>query len=297
MNRPLVSLYFAFLALGTPSMVAQSVPDIPEPGIIIYGQVFLNGTNTPAGISAANWLVDDGTLTFSLGASSTPSTQIVSMAGQAYYVTQIPFRTHSIGSGGNLVTFTGPSGANKWFQLKTASPSYVFQPSFNGGTTTIRSVNGATAPPNTSAVSTVGLTSAERGKMVRVDIYVTAGPDGYDVWAYERLGGHSTAKQLKGGDYDGDGLSNENEWIAGSDPTDPRSGLRIIAFTRQGATQSITWQSVSGKTYVLESKQNLASGGLWTPVATIPSSGAATTSQFPVTSGFSREFYRVSVSP
>lgn len=298
MNRFLPGA-LAIAAFGAPFLRAQSVPDIPEPGIIVYGQVFLNGTNTPAGITAANWLVDDGTLTFTLGATSSPPTQIVAVGGQAFYVTQIPFRTHSIGSGGGLVTFTGPSGGNQWFQLKSASPGYIFQPFFNGSSTTIRSVNGVSAPAGTSAVSTVGLNATERGKMVRVDINVTAGPDGYDVWADSRLGGHSTANQLKTGDFDGDGLNNEHEWIAGSDPTDPKSGLRVISFSRQGGTHSISWQSVSGKIYLLESKQNLATGGAWVPLVTVPSSGATTSTQFPAPSSFSipREFYRIRVEP
>lgn len=300
MKITLLCLSLAIIAPSSPKLRAQAVPDIPEPGIIIYGQVFFAGTNTPAGINVASWLVDDGTLTFSLSASSTPATQIVAMGGQPFYVTQIPFRTHRIGTGGNLVTFNGPSGANQWFELKAASPGYFFQPFFNGGgTTTIRSVNGVAVPPGTNAISTVGLTAAERGKMVRVDLYVTAGSDGYDVWADAFLGGHLAGNQLRTGDFDGDGLRNENEWIAGSDPTDPRSGLRIISLVRAGANQQLTWQSVNGKTYNLESREILSPGSPWLPMGTVPSSGNTTTAQFPVppSATIPREFYRVTVSP
>lgn len=294
MNRTLLISTPAILALQALKLGAQSVPDIPEPGIILYGQVFFNGTNTPAGISIGNWLVDDGTLSFALSASSSPGTQIVALKGQAYYITQIPLRTHTIGSGPGLVTFAGPSGANQWFQLKPTSPAYVFQPFFNGGPTTIRSVNGTAVPAGTSAVTTIGLTTAERGKMVRVDLNVSSGPDGYDVWADFRLGGHAAGNQLRGGDFDNDGNRNENEWIAGSDPTDANSGLRIISFVRDGILNEITWQSVAGKTYILEANMGLFGEAPWTMLRQVPSSGSTTNVQFESPTTL-YQYYRLSV--
>ena len=43
MNRILACLIPAILAASTLITRAQTVPDLPEPGIILYGQVFFDG--------------------------------------------------------------------------------------------------------------------------------------------------------------------------------------------------------------------------------------------------------------
>ena len=62
-------------------------------------------------------------------------------------------------------------------------------------------------------------------------------------------------------DADGDGASNFAEWVAGTNPTNPASCLRLLtpAVT---ATNSVIvqWPSVAGKTYLLERSTNLIIG-------------------------------------
>jgi hypothetical protein len=62
-------------------------------------------------------------------------------------------------------------------------------------------------------------------------------------------------------DPDGDGANNRHEFIAGTIPTDPLSTLRIVNVSAapQGISIkiSITWQSVTNRTYLIERVSNL----------------------------------------
>ena len=97
-------------------------------------------------------------------------------------------------------------------------------------------------------------------------------------------------------DADGDGLNNLQEYLAGTDPTDPKSFFKNIG-TDPGAAQQpndcvINWPSVSGKQYVIERSSSLVSP-IWTAIAT--NSGTGTTMEYHDTSGGGVRFYRVRV--
>jgi hypothetical protein len=65
-------------------------------------------------------------------------------------------------------------------------------------------------------------------------------------------------------DFDGDGMSNEAEELAGTDPTDPKSNLRVtgVAFSESGIV--VSFPAVEGKNYRLEYK-NAFSDVNWLP--------------------------------
>ena len=58
-------------------------------------------------------------------------------------------------------------------------------------------------------------------------------------------------------DFDGDGVSNNDEYIAGTSLTNPASVLRITNFTRTGDTGSVTFPTVAGRIYLFESSFDL----------------------------------------
>ncbi|MGB7746448.1 MAG: FN3 associated domain-containing protein [Verrucomicrobiia bacterium] len=97
-------------------------------------------------------------------------------------------------------------------------------------------------------------------------------------------------------DADGDGVNNLQEYLAGTDPTDPTSFFKTIG-NDQGAAQQqqdcvISWPSAIGKQYVIQRSPSLSTP-FWTSVGT--NSGNGTIMEFHDTSGGGIRYYRVFV--
>lgn len=99
------------------------------------------------------------------------------------------------------------------------------------------------------------------------------------------------------GDQDSDGMSNEAEDIAGTNPFSLASALKMTTSSRPSATSfTVSWSSVSGKTYRVQASTSLAPNSFVDISGNILASGP--TSSFTDTSaGDSRKFYRVRVVP
>ena len=116
-------------------------------------------------------------------------------------------------------------------------------------------------------------------------------PDWWELENFGQLTGANT-----NADFDGDGMSNFAEWIAGTDPTNPASNLRVNG--QRGAqpdTFVLQWPSVAGKTYRVEIATNLLKGFnavLRTNIAATPPFNTETDSFAPPDSA---RFYRISV--
>ena len=61
-------------------------------------------------------------------------------------------------------------------------------------------------------------------------------------------------------DSDGDGMNNWQEWRAGTNPTNSASVLKMsgVALSTSPVGLTVSWASVSGKTYYLQRAANLA---------------------------------------
>lgn len=81
-----------------------------------------------------------------------------------------------------------------------------------------------------------------------------------DDWETEHFGGMDVPGGGAAEDWDGDGLCNRHEWVAGTDPTDASSVLGVSSFVAApDSTITIRWYSVSGKHYSILKTTDLMS--------------------------------------
>ncbi|MEO7099565.1 MAG: LamG-like jellyroll fold domain-containing protein [Luteolibacter sp.] len=98
-------------------------------------------------------------------------------------------------------------------------------------------------------------------------------------------------------DPDGDGMTNAQEFAAGTDPKNPASVLHASSFVISGNDVILSFDSVAGKTYRLERSDTLESGS-WT---TVQDQISGTGGILPITdagaAAHSTRFYRIVVVP
>ncbi len=141
-------------------------------------------------------------------------------------------------------------------------------------------------------VTTYTLTGVTPGQTLyaRIDAVNNAGVEG-------ALSAASAAVPVldPNGDADGDGQSNAAEDLAGTNPLDATSTLRITGVVRSASahTTQITWSSVAGKQYQVESTSDLVSG-TYSAISGIVTA-TATTTTYTDTSTNPKKFYRVIV--
>jgi hypothetical protein len=103
---------------------------------------------------------------------------------------------------------------------------------------------------------------------------VDSDADGIPDWWMMKYFGHPTGQagdlSLASDDADGDGVSNLQEYLAGTDPTNPNSVFRLSTTAPVNGTMNVTWPAVMGKSYQMQYKTNLddpvwltAPGNIW----------------------------------
>jgi len=121
------------------------------------------------------------------------------------------------------------------------------------------------------------------------DSNVNGLPDAWERTFFGTLGVNPDA------DPDGDGMSNREEYLAGTNPTNSLSRLEIIAsvFASGGTNGSLTWSSVPARSYFIEKALDLSSP-VWTDsgLGEIFPTGSTTTRAFTDTN-LPVRFYRV----
>jgi fibronectin-binding autotransporter adhesin len=152
---------------------------------------------------------------------------------------------------------TGPAAMN-------ANPLLAPVGSYGGRTQTMALL--MNSPARDKAVGST-FTSDQRGPTFAItdgkpDIgaYEAGDISNYFAWIYENLPA-STASDANAHamtfDFDGDGVTNVNEWMALTNPGDPTSYLHVTQFAHSGNSVSITFSSVSGRHYSVEESSDL----------------------------------------
>jgi Tol biopolymer transport system component len=96
------------------------------------------------------------------------------------------------------------------------------------------------------------------------------------------------------GDYDADGQTDYEEFIAGTNPRDDASILRVISISASDATvRQLIWSSVAGRHYAVQYKDSL--GDSWSNLAGVVTANSTTATKTDSAAALHR-FYRVVVA-
>ena len=139
-------------------------------------------------------------------------------------------------------------------------------------------------------------TSGKGGDGIVIVRYVVGG---YEAWRQTQFDSTSLTNSAISGataDPDHDGLNNEQEYWAGTDPNSAASCLVIYALTNNPALPGefvVSWQSVTGKTYSVLAATNLVTGfiDLTNGLPATPTVNVYTDT----VNGVGQKFYRVNV--
>jgi hypothetical protein len=106
-------------------------------------------------------------------------------------------------------------------------------------------------------------------------------------------------------DSDGDGVLNWQECLCGTDPLNSSSYLHIVSIQKQTNNVLVTWTTVGGHSYVLQTNAPALNGSYtnnftdFSPLITVPGNGESTTNYLDIGGGTNKptHFYRVRLGP
>jgi hypothetical protein len=220
----------AWFGVSAGSLDAQTLPAIPEPGLVMYGSV--NASLSGGGMLAAGVL--DWTI-YGNSSTTTVATTIIDVNGQYFYIARVPFETRHVGAD----TF---AATRNTLEFIATGATYTRSAQVNGTNATI-------AFASSGNLATFPFGAGNRGSVERVDLQVNLTVPSFQDWALRYFG---TTNINPNADADGDGVSNYKEYLAGTDPLNKNSLFILTSIARdpQGGVD-VSWQSVAYKTYAL----------------------------------------------
>ena len=118
--------------------------------------------------------------------------------------------------------------------------------------------------------------------------------DDWEVRYFGRIGVDPKA------DPDADGMSNSAEYLAGTNPTNSASLLRIISLTVTGENVAVSWTTVPNKGYIVQTNSTSGGGFVdFSPLIVVSGTGEGMTNYLDLNgraNGLVR-FYRVRLAP
>ncbi|MGD0259994.1 MAG: thrombospondin type 3 repeat-containing protein [Verrucomicrobiota bacterium] len=193
------------------------------------------------------------------------------------YCCTTPLPSGGIGNFTNAPLFVNEAGGD--FHLQTNSPC------INAG-------NNAYAPGPTDLDGNPRIV----GGTVDMGAYEFQFPTSVISYQWLQYYGLPTDGSADYADTDGDGMNNWQEWIAGTNPTNAASALRMLSATGTGSGVMVSWTSVTNRSYSLERATNLgASPAFFLLGSNIAGLAGATTFTDTNAVGAAPRFYRVLV--
>jgi len=129
----------------------------------------------------------------------------------------------------------------------------------------------------------------------------------FEQWQLDHFGCSGCPQAAAGADPDGDGLNNQAEFLAGSDPNSSASALRVISAQQQSDDVVVTWATFGGHTNIVQVTPGDPDGSYSTndfvdiPASQtiIPGSGDVTTNYTDVSGGTNSpsRYYRIRLVP
>jgi glycosidase len=121
-------------------------------------------------------------------------------------------------------------------------------------------------------------------------------PDWWRLAYFDHAVGQDGDNSRAGDDADGDGKTNLEEYLAGTNPMDATSTFAITKIILSGSDLQVFWPTVLGKTYQLERAHSPEGTAAWDPVGSPVAGSGAILSQTDLGAALdSLHFYRVSM--
>jgi hypothetical protein len=113
-----------------------------------------------------------------------------------------------------------------------------------------------------------------------------------DTW--EIVNGLNPDRNDANEDLDLDGMINLHEYLAGTDPQNPSSVLRVDVASFSGSTATLQFLAVAGKSYTVQYRNSLSTGS-WQKLADVPVQAASQiiVVQDPAAGVAGQRFYRL----
>ena len=116
------------------------------------------------------------------------------------------------------------------------------------------------------------------GGTVDIGAYEFQNPASTISYAWLQQNGLPTDGSADALDSDGDGMSNWQEWIAGTDPHNAASALKILSASGNASGVTITWESTTNRTFLLRRGSDFSNPSAFSIIKANIAGSAGTTS-------------------